>query len=84
MIEWVLIGGFAIAMYVMLYRYEKKIEKMEQLIKDNKEKIDKNHTKIKDHHERIDTNHERLDKHYNHLEKLWITNPKRKNDQHEH
>jgi len=76
MLEWFIIGGMAIALYVILYKYEKKMEKMQELIDANKERIDKNHTKIKDHHSKIGDTHERLDEHYNHLEKLWISSPK--------
>jgi uncharacterized coiled-coil DUF342 family protein len=78
MIEWILIGGIAVALYIVIYKYEKKMEKMQELIDENRDRISKNRSKIKDHHERIDTNHERLDEHYNHLEKLWVASPKPK------
>lgn len=75
MLEWLIIGGMAIALYVILYKYERKMDKMQELIDKNREHIDKNHTKIKKHHTKIGVNHDRLDEHYNHLEKLWVASP---------
>ena len=75
MIEWILIVGIAVALYIVIYKYEKKMEKMQELIDSNKERIDKNHKKIKDHNEKIGKTHDRLDEHYNHIEKLWVAAP---------
>ncbi len=77
---WIVIVGIAIALYLVIYKYEKKLEVMEELIKSNKDNIDQHHSKIKDNHERINLNHERLDKHNNHIEKMWVTIPKQKED----
>ncbi len=38
MIEWIIIGGMAVSMYIILYKYERKMEKMEKLIEENKKK----------------------------------------------
>jgi len=71
MIEWILIVGIAVAMYIVIYKYEKKMDIMQKAIDENKSRIDKNH-------ERIDKNHGRLDEHYNHIEKMWVASPKHK------
>ncbi|MDB4257475.1 hypothetical protein N9818_01375 [Arcobacteraceae bacterium] len=68
MIEWIIIGGMAVAMYIILYKYEKKMENMQK-------RIDQNFDKIKNNHEKIDKNKNRLDEHYNHIEKLWVSSP---------
>jgi archaellum component FlaC len=68
MIEWIIIGGISVAIYIILYKYEKRIENMQN-------KIDENFNNIKKHHEKIDKNKNRLDEHYNHIEKLWVSSP---------
>lgn len=68
MIESIIIGGMAVAMYIVLYKYEKKMENMQK-------RIDENFDKIKNNHEKIDKNKNRLDEHYNHIEKLWVSSP---------
>jgi len=78
MLEWFIIGGLAVALYVILYKYEKKMEKLQELIDKNKECIENHHSKIETHHSKIGDNKERLDEHYNHLEKIWISHPKHK------
>jgi len=80
MIEWIVIGGLVIAMYIILNRYEKRMERMQKIIDAHEEKIDKNKSKIKTHHEKIDKNKDRLDDHYNHIEKLWVAAPKHKHE----
>jgi hypothetical protein len=64
----------AIAMYIIIYKYEKKMDTLHDLIKENKESIEKNHAKIQ-------KNHSRLDEHNNHIEQMWVTIPKTKEDQ---
>jgi len=73
MIEWILIGGIAVAMYIIIYKYEKKMDIMQKAIDENKSRIEKNH-------EKIGKNHDRLDEHYNHIEKMWVASPKHKSD----
>ncbi len=69
MIEWIVMGGIVVSMYMIINKYEKKMEDLQKKIDSNKDNIDKNHDKIKN-------NHGRLDEHYNHLEKLWVASPK--------
>lgn len=76
MLEWFIIGGMAIALYIILYKYEKKMEKMQEVIDSHAQRIDKNQDKIKHHNKKIDKNVDRLDEHYNHIEKLWVSSPK--------
>jgi len=71
MIEWFIIGGMAVAMYIVIYKYEKKMDKIHKMIEENKSRIDTNH-------EKITKNHSRLDEHYNHIERMWVTIPKSK------
>ncbi len=79
MLEWIIILGMAVAMYIILYKYERRKERMQDLIDSNKENIDKNYHKIKKHRDKIQENHGRLDEHYNHFEKLWVSSPKHSN-----
>lgn len=85
MMEWIIIVGLVIAMYIVIYKYEKKMDKLEQIVSENKSKIDYHCDKINEHDERINHNHERIDKnhckleeHDNHIEQMWITLPKSK------
>jgi uncharacterized membrane protein len=69
MIEWIIIVGLAIAMYIIIYKYEKKMDKLHNMIEENKESIAHNH-------HRINKNHERLEEHHNFIERMWVTLPK--------
>ncbi len=80
MIEWVLIGGIAVAMYIIIYKYEKKMEIMQKAIDENKSRIDENHERIDQNHEKIGQNKDRLDEHYNHIEKMWVASPRHSNE----
>ena len=71
--EWIIIGGLVVAMYIVIYKYEKKMDNIHKMVQENKDNI-------KDNHHRINKNKENIDEHYNHIEKLWITIPKRKED----
>jgi len=75
MLEWIVIGGVVVALYLVIYKYEKKMERMQKIIDAHAEQIDKNQDKIKHHNKKIDKNVSRLDEHYNHLEKLWVAAP---------
>lgn len=74
-IEWVVIIGIIVTMYILLYRQERKMEELEKQLEENKNKIDKNHERLDKHKEKIGKNHERLEEHYNHFEKLWVSTP---------
>jgi hypothetical protein len=71
MIEWFIIGGMAVAMYLLIYKYEKKMDRLHEMVEDNKSRIDTNH-------EKITKNHSRLDEHHSHIERMWVTIPKTK------
>ncbi len=79
MIEWIIIVGLVVGMYIIIYKYEKKMDKIHQMVEENKNKIDENKNKLDEHHERIDKNHSRLDEHNNHINQMWVTIPKEKN-----
>ena len=64
MIEWFIIGGMAVAMYLLIYKYEKKMDRLHEMVEDNKSRIDTNH-------EKITKNHSRLDEHHSHIERMW-------------
>jgi predicted Holliday junction resolvase-like endonuclease len=59
--EWVITIGLAIALYVVIYKYEKKMDHLHKLIEEHKQKIDTNQNKIEEN--------------YNHIEKLWLNVP---------
>jgi predicted Holliday junction resolvase-like endonuclease len=67
-IEWAIIVIIIVAMYIIIYKYEKKMDRLQKHIEENRSKIEENHSKIM-------KNHTRIDEHYNHLEKMWITIP---------
>lgn len=85
MMEWIILLTIVIGMYIIIYKYEKKMEALHKLVQENKEninsnreKITKNRKHINDHNERITTNHSRLDKHHSHIERMWVTIPEKK------
>jgi uncharacterized membrane-anchored protein YhcB (DUF1043 family) len=86
-IEWIVIVGLVVGMYIIIYKYEKKMDKIHQMVEENKNRIDENRNKLDEHHERIDNNHqridknhERLDEHNNHISQMWVTIPKKDKD----
>jgi predicted Holliday junction resolvase-like endonuclease len=102
LLTWIVLGGIAIAMYIIIYKYEKKMNKLQEQIEANKHtivehhgRINKNHEKLNEHHERITTNYERsvknsertkknhskLEEHDNHINQMWVTIPKQKEDE---
>jgi cellobiose-specific phosphotransferase system component IIA len=63
MIEWmvgIILFGVAISMYIILYKYEKKMDQMQALIDMNKKRIDMNKEKIEENNERINKNHDKI------------------------
>lgn len=87
MIEWIIIGGIVFAMYIIIYKYEKKMDKLHEIVKENREKLDnhnnminKNREHINENYEKIGTNRSRLDKQHSHIERMWVTFPKQKKD----
>jgi len=72
-LTWVVLVGAVVAMYIIIYRYEKKMDALHDLIKENKSSIEENHTKIK-------KNHSKLKEHDNHIERMWVTIPKSKEE----
>ena len=85
MMEWIIIITIVIAMYIIIYKYEKKMYALHKLVQENKENIDnhnekitKNRKHIDDNNDRISTNHSRLEKHHSHIERMWVTIPKDK------
>jgi predicted Holliday junction resolvase-like endonuclease len=71
--EWIIIVGLVIVMYIVIYKYEKKMDNIYKMVQENKENIQNNHKKI-------NKNKEDINEHYNHIEKLWIPHPKSKKD----
>ena len=63
MLEWmvgIILFGIAISMYIILYKYEKKMDQMQELIDINKKRIDRNKEKIEENNERINKNHDTI------------------------
>jgi uncharacterized coiled-coil DUF342 family protein len=83
MIEWIIIVGLAVAMYIVIYKYEKKMDNLHKMVQENKQKLDEHHSRIEKNHEKITSNHERLNEHYNHIEQMWVTLPKSKSEDRE-
>jgi predicted Holliday junction resolvase-like endonuclease len=70
---WVILIGMAVAMYLIIYKYEKKMDALHDLIKENKSSIEENHTKIK-------KNQSKLKEHNSYIERMWVTIPKDKEE----
>jgi len=79
MIEWIVIVGLVVAMYILIYKYEKKMTLLEKKVYENKSKLDEHDDRINKNHERIGDNHSKLKEHDNHIDQMWITLPKGKN-----
>lgn len=87
MIEWIIIVGLVVAMYIIIYKYEKKMDNIHKAVQKNKEKLDLHHDKItknrehiNENYEKIGTNHSKIDEQYSQIERMWITLPKDKKD----
>ena len=78
MIEWIIIVGLVVAMYIVIYKYEKKMDAISKKIDENKAKIDYHCHKLNEHDKQISKNCEKLDEHNNHINKMWLTIPKSK------
>ena len=59
LITWIVLVGIAIAMYIIIYKYEKKMNKMQELIEANKEQLGEHHGRINENHKRSIKNHDR-------------------------
>lgn len=79
MIEWIIIVGLAVGMYVLIYKYEKKMDRLQKMVHENREKLEDHHDKISKNREHIDKNHEKLKEQHGVIERLWVTIPKEKN-----
>ena len=72
-ISWIILVGIVIVMYILLYKYEKRIDKLEKTIKEHKDIID-------NYHKLIHKNKNILEKHDNRIEQMWVTLPKIKDN----
>ena len=68
-LSWIVLVGMAVAMYILVYKYERKVEALERKIHENRAKLD-------EHHEKISKNREHIEKHDNHIQQMWVTIPK--------
>ena len=59
LITWIVLGVIVVAMYIIIYKYEKKMNKMQELIEANKDKLGEHHDRINNNHERSVENQER-------------------------
>ena len=87
MIEWIVIVGLVVTMYIVIYKYEKKMENLHKVVQENKEKLELHCDKITKNREHIDENynnlnktHTELNKQYSQIERMWVTLPKDKKD----
>ena len=76
--EWVIILGFVVLMYIVIYKYEKKMDKLHDLIQENKMNIKQNNENISKNRKHIDENHHKLKEHHNYIDRMWVTIPKKK------
>jgi len=76
MIEWVIIVGLAVAMYILIYKYEKKMDTLHNMVAENRKKLEDHDGKITKNREHIDHNHSRLNEHNSYIERMWVTLPK--------
>jgi peptidoglycan hydrolase CwlO-like protein len=85
--EWIVIVGLVVAMYIVIYKYEKKMDNIHKIVQENKEKLELHGDKISKNREHIDENYDNLTKTHtklkeydNHIEQMWVTLPKDKKD----
>ena len=78
MIEWLIIVGLVVGMYIIIYKYEKKMDKLDKMVQENSDKLNEHHSKISKNRHHIDKNYAKVKEHDNHIEKMWITIPKSK------
>ena len=79
-LTWVVLVGMAVAMYIIIYRYEKRMEALHEQIKENRSIIEENRSIIEKNHEKIEKNHSKLKEHHNYIERMWVTIPKEKKE----
>jgi len=82
-IEWIIIIGIIVALYVVIYKYEKKMDNLQKLILENQKKISNNNDIINENKEKIvknreyiNKNHNQLKEHHSYIERMWVTIPK--------
>ena len=80
MLSWIIIVGLVIAMYIIIYKYEKKMNKIHEMVQENSDKINKNREHINENYEKTQNNHSRLEEHHSNIERMWVTIPKSKAD----
>lgn len=80
-LEWIVIVGLAVAMYILIYKYEKRIESINKIAKENREKLEEHEKRIDKNREKIDSNYNVIKEHKNHIEKMWITIPKKEDNE---
>jgi len=68
-ISWVILVGAAVAMYIIIYRYEKKMDRLHEMIEQNRSIIEENRSSI-------EKNHSKLKEHHSMIERMWVTLPK--------
>ena len=78
--EWIVIVGLVVAMYIVIYKYEKKMDNIHKIVQENKEKLELHCDKITKNREHIDENYAKVKEHDNHIDQMWITIPKRKEE----
>jgi len=79
-LTWVVLVGAVIAMYLIIYKYEKKMDALHEIVKENQSKIEANKSSIEGNHEKIQKNHTKLKEHNSFIERMWVTIPKSKED----
>ena len=80
MIEWIVIVGLVVAMYIVIYKYEKKMDNLDKIVQENREKLELHCDKITKNREHIDKNYAKVKEHDNHIDKMWVTIPKIKEE----
>ena len=75
-LSWIVLVGMAVAMYIIIYKYERRMEALDKQIREHQDKLDEHHGKISKNREHIDENFETIGKHDNHIQQMWVTIPK--------
>jgi len=68
-LTWVIVIAAVVAMYIIIYRYEKRIDRLHSMIEENKATIEENQKKIQ-------KNRSKLEEHHSFIERMWVTIPK--------
>ena len=77
MLGWLIVSILIIGMYIMIYKYQKRIDELDKIVSENRKTLEKHNKKIAENRNYINKNYEKLGEHHNYIERMWVTIPKK-------